>query len=278
MKKQWVTGIVCLSLLALSLATAVAATPDEATLHSWVQKMKTASRGPFKHIRWFCNDGTIQLPKEYACSERGGGVQHGEWNDRVKVLRENGYYIANVFADVRADEFLQDSRHVEIVKHMVLEQFLIEADNGWIFRRARYYRGALQTEDETRAGRELLLAMVSDAQWRENRFMVLREAVRFIPHGRQGAPITEMRQLSRTLAEKDPDFETLRIKLHVHPELADAQKVKEYAARQGKQELTEDYAHLADIIEQVFKAREIQKEIEALAKTVNNASFAKSLM
>ncbi len=277
MTSRWITVIVCICVLALMETDAVAATPDDATLRGWVQKMKTAPRGPFKHIRWFCNDGTIQPPQEYACRERGGGVQHGEWTDRVKILRENGYFIANVFADVRADEFLQDPQHVEIVKQMVLEQFLIEADNGWIFRRARYYRGALQTEDETPAGRKLLLAMVSDADWRENRFMVLREAVRFIPHGRQGAPITEMRQLSRTLADNDPDFENLRIKLHVHPELADAQKVRDYAARQGKEALAKDYAHLVDIIEQVFKVRDIQKEIEALAKTVNNAQFAKSL-
>jgi phosphohistidine swiveling domain-containing protein len=277
MKKRWVIAIVCINVLALLTGSSAAATPDEATLRSWVQKMKTAPRGPFKHIRWFCNDGTIQLPKEYACSERGGGVQHGEWNDRVKVLRENGYYIANVFADVRAEEFLKDPRHVEVVKQMVLEQFLIEADNGWVFRRARYYRGALQTEDETRAGRELLLAMVSDADWRGNQFMVLREAVRFFPHGRQGAPITEMRQLSRTLAEKDPGFETLRIKLHVHPELSDARKVKEHAARKGKAELAKDYAHLVDIIEQVFKIRDIQKEIESLAQTVKEKQFARAL-
>ncbi|MBW2432642.1 MAG: hypothetical protein JRF36_03495 [Deltaproteobacteria bacterium] len=278
MKKQWFTAFLCFSVLALLAAPSLAATPDEATLRSWVQKMKTASRGPFEHIRWFCNDGTIQLPKEYACSERGGGVQHGEWNERVKILRDRGYYIANVFADVRAEEFLQDPRHLDITKQMILEQFLIEADNGWIFRRARYYRGALQTEDETRAGRELLLALVSDSDWRDNRFMLLREAVRFIPHGRQGAPITEMRQLSRTLAENDPDFETLRIKLHVHPELADAQEVKDYAARQGKPELAKDYAHLSDIIEQVFKARDIQKEIETLSRTVKNAPFAESLV
>jgi hypothetical protein len=176
---------------------------------------------------------------------------------------------------VRAREFLQDTRQLDIVKQMVLEQFLIEADDGWIFRRARYYRGALQTEDETRAGRELLLALVSDPDWRENQFMVLREAVRFIPHGREGAPITEMRQLSRTIAESDPDFETLRIKLHVHPEFADARQVQDYAARQGKPELAKDYAHLIKTIEQVFKVQDIQKEIEALAKRVKNTPLAK---
>ncbi len=186
MKKRLAIATLCLILVVLVAGDAAAATPDAATLRSWVQKMKTRSRGPFQHIRWFCNDGTIQLPKEYACREHDGGVQHGEWTDRVKTLRANGYFIANVFADVRAPELLQDPRHPDIVKQMVLEQFLIEADDGWIFRRARYYRGALQTEDETYAGRELLQALVSDPAWRENRFMVLREAVRFIPHGRQG--------------------------------------------------------------------------------------------
>ena len=277
MKRLWVTGIIGLILVALVPGSVAAATPDAATLRSWVQKMKTSSRGPFQHIRWFCNDGTIQLPKEYACQDHGGGVQHGEWTDHVKFLRANGYVIANVFADVRAQEFLQDSRQLDIVKQMILEQFLIEADDGWIFRRARYYRGVLQTEDETRAGRELLLALISDPSWQTDRFMALREAVRFIPHGRQGAPITEMRQLSRSIAENDPDFETLRIKLHVHPELADAQQVQDYAARQAKPELAKDYAHLIEIIEQVFKVQDIQKEIEALAKSVKNTPLARDL-
>jgi hypothetical protein len=268
--------LTCL-LLIPSFALSQADSPDAEMLQNWIQTMKKSPRGPFAHIRWFCNDGTIQLPKEYACQEHGGGVQHGEWTDRVKTLRANGYFIANVFADVRANEFLQNPRHIDIVKQMVLEQFLIEADEGWIFRRARYYRGALQTEDETRAGRELLLALVSDQAWRENRFMVLREAVRFIPHGRQGAPITEMRQLSRAIAENDPDFETLRIKLHVHPELADAQQVQTYAAQRGKPELAEDYAHLKEIIEQVFEIRDIQKEIEILAETVKNKQLAEVL-
>ncbi|MEJ2166984.1 MAG: PEP/pyruvate-binding domain-containing protein [Deltaproteobacteria bacterium] len=265
--------LTCL-LLIPSTALAQADPPDAETMQSWVRTMKKSPRGPFAHIRWFCNDGTIQLPEEHACQDHGGGVQHGEWTDRVKTLRADGYFIANVFADVRAREFLQNPRHIDIVKQMVLERFLIEADEGWIFRRARYYRGALQTEDETRVGRELLLALVSDPAWRENRFLVLREAVRFIPHGRRGAPITEMRQLSRSIAENDPDFETLRIKLHVHPELADAQQVQAYAARRGKPELAGDYANLKEIIEQVFKVRDIQKEIQFLAETVKNKQMA----
>ncbi len=251
--------------------------PDVATLRSWVQAIKKSPRGPFKHIRWFCNDGSVQLPEEYACKERGGGVQHGEWTDRVRTLRDNGYYLANVFASVRVQELIQDERRETILKQMVLEQFLIEADDGWIFRHARYYRGALQAEDEVRSGRDLLLALISDPTWHPNRFILLREAVRFIPHGQQGAPVTEMRQLSRSLAETDTNFETLRIKLHVKPEAADAKRVRDYAAEKGKPELAGEYAHLAEIIESVFRSRDIPSEILSLANRIKDPQLAAEL-
>jgi phosphohistidine swiveling domain-containing protein len=268
--------LTCL-LLIPGLALAQGDPPDVETLRSWVQALKNSPRGPFKHIRWFCNDGTVQLPEEYACMERGGGVQHGEWTDRVRTLRDNGYYLANVFASVRVQDLIQDERRETILKQMLLEQFLIEADEGWIFRRARYYRGALQAEDEARSGRELLLALISDPTWHQNRFILLREAVRFIPHGHRGAPITEMRQLSRSLAETDTDFETLRIKLHVKPEAADAQQVRDYAANQGKPELANDYEHLAEIIENVFRARDLPSEIRAFAGRIKVPQLAPDL-
>ena len=251
--------------------------PDAQTLHSWVQAMKKSPRGPFKHIRWFCNDGTIQLPQEYACKEHGGGVQHGEWTQRIRTMRARGYHIANIFADVDAQNFISDAQYETILKQMLLEQFLIEADDGWIFRRARYYRGALQAEDEANSGRALLLELASEPGRQENRFILLREAVRFIPHGHRGAPITEMRQLSRTLAEKDSNFESLRIKLHVKPQAGDGQRVREYAGAKGKPELADDYAHLAEIIEKVFRSRDIAAEVGLLAKRFKDSRFAANL-
>ena len=82
---------------------AQSSSPDTATMRSWVTQMKTADRGPFSRIRWYCNDGTVHPPRPYPCESRGGGVQHGEWSDRTQTLRDQGYYIANVFAtmDIR---------------------------------------------------------------------------------------------------------------------------------------------------------------------------------
>jgi hypothetical protein len=274
MKHLFILIAISAMLLSPTIAAAEDSPPDAQTMRSWVQAMKKSSRGPFKHIRWFCNDGTIQLPEEYACREHGGGVQHGEWTPQTRTLRASGYQIANVFADVRPQEFIQDEHHDGTLKQMLLEQFLIEADDGWIYRRARYYRGALQVEDEARGGRALLLALVSDADQSKEPFVVLREAARFIPHGSRSAPVTEMRELSRRLAEDDPSFEALRTKLHVRPEAADAQRVREYAAGKGDPALRQDYENLAAAIDDVFKSVDISVALRSLAGRIKDRRLA----
>jgi len=275
-----VASLVSLMLISVFIGTAPGAAeelPDAETLRGWVAQMQASPRGPFKHLRWFCNDGTVQPPREYACREHGGGVQHGEWTERVQLMRTNGYYIANVFADIKPEIFLEDPLSPDILKQMILERFLMDADDGWIFRKARYYRGALQTEDETRGGRSLLIALINDSTWRDRRFIVLREAVRFFPHGRRGAPISAMRQLSLSINDQDPEFEALRIKIHVHPELSDADRVREYAEKQGIPELSDDYARLAKLIEAVFQAQDVGPEVLALSKKMKNPRLARRL-
>ena len=264
-------------LLTAAVTCASSELPDTDILRGWVEEMKSAPRGPFTRLRWFCNDGTVLPPKAYACRDHGGGVQHGEWSDRVKLMRANGYYIANVFADIDPSTFSQDAEHIEIVKQMILEQFLIDADDGWILRKARYYRGALQTEDEVRGGNSLLLAIGKDSGWYQNRYIVLREAVRFVPRGRDDAPISEMRQVALSIAEKDKNFETLRIKIHVRPELSDAAKVRDYAKSKGMDQLAGDYEHLAQTIEAVYQPRDVGPAIDALAKQVDISAVKRQI-
>ena len=273
MKRASLLSLFMAVALAPILAGAATELPDDATLQSWVQEMKNAPRGPFARLRWFCNDGTILPPKAYACKDHGGGVQHGEWTQRVKLMRDNGYYIANIYADFDGSTFEQDDQHPEIVRQMILEQFLISADQGWIFRKAQYYRGALQTEDETRGGQELLLTLAKNPDWYDKRFTVLREAARFVPHGREDAPISEMRQLALTIAEKDKKFENLRIKIHARPELGDADAVRAYAKKSGSADLANDYEHLAKTIEEVYQPRDVRPAVAALAKQVKNKSL-----
>jgi len=71
---------------------------DTAELTRWISEMKQAPRGPFERIRWFCKDGTILPPGPYACAKHGGGIQHGELNERARQLQAAGYPVGTVLA------------------------------------------------------------------------------------------------------------------------------------------------------------------------------------
>ncbi len=84
---------------------------DIAELRAWIGAMKTETRGPVARIRWFCNDGTVLSPKPFACRERGGGIQHDEWNERARNIRARGFSIANVLAELeQADVLSTDNK------------------------------------------------------------------------------------------------------------------------------------------------------------------------
>ena len=243
----------------------------------WVQDMKASQRGPFKGVNWFCNDGTIQPPEPYACRDHGGGLQHGEWSDRTKTLRSKGYYIANIIAGINADAFIHSPGFESGLKQMILEQFLIEADDGWIYRRARFYRGALQEEGEKEGGRDLLFTLLQDHRWKTDRFLVLREAVRWLPHDRQGAPLTEMRQLTLSIAERDEGFHDIRTKIHVRPDAGDAERVRAYASAHGVSEMSADYAKLAQVIDTVYRPQDIGSVIDPLLQRITDRALIKIL-
>lgn len=253
------------------------ALPAPELLRQWIAEMKDAPRGPFQRIRWFCKDGSILPPQPYACKDRGGGVQHGEWSDRVKLLRSHGYLNANVLAAIDPASFRSNPDWRPTLKQILLEQFLIEADDGWIFRQARYYSGALQTENENASGRALLLELLADRSMHNENFLVLREAARLLPHGRRGAPLIEMRQLSRAIEDKDPDFTLLRVKLHVRPDPTDAVRVRAYAAGKGKPALAGEYQRLALVIDEVYQSRAIVEELNQAASRTRDAGLARSL-
>ena len=251
--------------------------PDVEIFRTWVQEMKTSPRGPFQQIRWFCNDGTVHPPRPYPCGDRGGGVQHGEWNARVNTLRENGFFVGNVLADIKPDLFFTLPSYEEILKQIIIEQFLILTDDGWIFRKARYYRGALQAENEESSGRALLLQFAGKPDWITSRFTVLREAVRFLPQAHRGVPVVQMRQLSRALAEKDAEFEPLRVKIHVKPDAGDVESVRRYTAASGRTDLSEEYNRLVAIMDQVYETKRVTAELVLLAQRTEDPLLKQSL-
>ena len=246
-------------------ADATPAVPDLQQMRNWISQMKAASRGPFERIRWFCFDGSILPPKEGACVEHGGGVQHGEWNARTRAIREQGYLIANLLTDLNTLKFVGAYPQLDVLRQVLLEQFLILNDDGWVFRQARFYRGALQVEDERAAARLLLLAMVQDPDWLDPaRYLLLREAARLLPVGTEPPTAATVRQLAIEIADADPDFQTLRVKLHGLPDASDPQRVRDYAARQGLSKLSGQYRRLAAELDTLYAPRTAVLQLEAL--------------
>ena len=123
-------------------------------LRGIVVDMKENPRGPFQRLRWFCADGTVLPPKAYACAEHGGGRQHGEWSADALALHAAGYPVANVLAALTPEDFDDSEAADAHFRMLLLEQFLYRIDDGWILRRARYYRGAFQVEQEEQSASE----------------------------------------------------------------------------------------------------------------------------
>ncbi len=252
--------------------------PPVETLRSWVQEMKELPRGPFLRIRWFCKDGEILEPEPYACEDHGGGFQHGEWTDKTKKIREAGYPIANVLAELKPEDVIGPKTDPEFLRILLLEKFLIAFDDGWILRKAQFYRGAFQDYNEKDAATAILLAMLGDPVWRQ-RFAVLREAVRLLPHGAETALITEVRGGATTIADQDPLFAGLRAKIHISPDASDAQRVRDYAVSpKAKKELQGDYTKLAMLIDEAYNNKDLIPALESLTKRVRKPELAQKLL
>ena len=104
---------------------AQAATLDAETARSAIQDMKRSPKGPFERIRWYCADGSVQPPRAYACSDRGGGVQHGELNARARALRESGWQVANLLVELDPQDFVGPEARLDVLKQILLERFLV---------------------------------------------------------------------------------------------------------------------------------------------------------
>ena len=202
--------------------------PDEREARALIEAMKAAERGPFSRIRWFCNDGAVLPPRSHACSQRGGGHQHGELSEGAHRLAELGYRVGTVYAALSFKEFLDASDNHNRLREIVLQAYLWRADDGWVERRSQFYRGARQVEDEEDAGRELLVRLFSDSAWIRGNYLLAIELVRSVPHGRAPDLLDRMRRLALELGDSEPEFQPLRIKIHQSPDPGDIVAVETF--------------------------------------------------
>jgi len=253
------------------------ATAVPATFSIWIQQMKEQARGPFSAVRWYCADGAVLAPVASACEAHGGGFQHGQWNEQAVQIRAAGYPIASILAGLKPEDVVGPAADPDFLSILLLEKFLVAADDGWILRKARFYRGAFQDYNEADGGTALLLAMLAAPARAPGAhpFAVIREAARLLPHGAATASMTTLRGTAAMIASNDARFEDLRSKIHSMPDAADAQRVRDYAAGPfGQPAVQEDYAALAQLIDQVNTRTTLPGAMASLGRCISQPRLA----
>ena len=154
---------------------------------------------------------------------------------------------------------------------LLVEKFLVAADDGWIYRQARYYRGAVQEEDEREGARALLTAMAGRDDWIGFRYTALRTGVRLLPHGADSGSAQKVRNMAAALSDRDPAFVPLRVKIHGTPGAADAAGVRSYASRVSDPALKKAAAELAAEIDRVYAPRPFANVLDEHARVSRRA-------
>jgi len=200
-----------------------------------VEGMKGSDRGPYAAIRWYCADGSVHEPQGTPCRERGGGVQHGAMSPDSRRLASLNLHVGTVLRGVDPDSLVDAAHANHWLKELILSQYLFEVDDGWVLRRARYYRGARQIEDEEARGEEILVRLLSDTLWAHSNFLLASRLVATLPHPGAGAETRtqRVRNLATQVAEADPGFLRIRVKIHSVPSRDDLRQVEAYIARSG---------------------------------------------
>ena len=207
-----------------------AAELPNAQLAKMIQTYKQDPRGPFQGIRWFCPDGSVR-PANSPCGQPGGR-QHALIRDEVEKLRQDHHLflgqilVANEFAGFW-DADGQNSRPMQYQ----MEKFLQAVDDGWIMRRARFYRGAFQIEGEEHWGREFLVWLLARDEVVRSQFFLARQLVRDLPHEGEQSRTGQIRSLASTIADRLPTFIDMKNKIHSQPDARDRERIA--AFRQG---------------------------------------------
>ena len=198
----------------------------------WVDAWKQDPRGPYAGIRWFCPDGRV-IPAQARC-DTPGGIQHAVPKPEVQALRErNGLYVGQILAGTDKVAFWDAADRHSRLKQYQLGTYLYAADDGWILRRAQYYRGAFQAEDEARWARSFLHQMLRDEERVRSHFYLLREAARDLPLGGDGNIQQRIRATAEDLADTEPAFMPLRVKIHSQPGPTDLEQVRVFRRTHG---------------------------------------------
>jgi hypothetical protein len=239
-----------------------------------IESYKKDIRGPYKDIRWFCKNGSVLPPKE-PCPEPGG-VQRARYKEEVVELGDKYHlYFGQILATTDVQEFWDEENRQSRLKQYLLEQYLRSVDDGWINRKAQYYRGAYQIEDEKAWGQDFLKRILASEQNIEEYFFLIRQAVKVIPHRADNDRAQRIRAVSKVIAEDNESFMSLRIKIHGQPSQADIKAVQEYQTKNASKLNAKSKAQLTELIDdlKIFYAPFDFADIEEYLKELSDSKL-----
>lgn len=262
-----------ITLLVPILGTAQKFTDSQ--IKEMIETYKGLDRGPYKSINWFCEDGTIRDSKD-PCPGDLEGIQHASYKPQViELAQRNHIYFGEILASNEIWKFWDGNNNHSRLKQYQLQKFLENSDNGWIQEKSQFYRGAKQIEDEEEWGRKFYYTILSSNEIVDRDFFLVRESLRDLPHDGDTNLSQEIRSLSKILAERNPAFMELRIKIHGNPEKEDTQAVenwlKEHEKKIKKEDL-EKFELLIDKMHEFFKPVSIS-ELEKMVSDWDKNSF-----
>ncbi|MDH3457566.1 MAG: hypothetical protein OER90_12080, partial [Gemmatimonadota bacterium] len=231
------SAVVVVAALAFPAAPATAQafpprlSPSQAEeVRATIDSMRRDPRGPYLRIRWFCADGTVQPPQGSPCRDRGGGVQYAEYNDRATRLAQLDVHVGTILQATSFAALFDSARAGYRLREQVVARHIEEVDDGWALRRARYYRGARQIEDEERSGTAILQELLTRPAWTSRHFLLAYQLVGTLPHvGVAGDQRTQLiRNLATEIAVLDSAFLDIRVKIHSFPSRSDLDAVERF--------------------------------------------------
>lgn len=263
----------------LLTTTVFAQKKSDVAITKLVSTYKTEARGPYKDIRWFCKDGSTVAPQE-RCPEPGG-VQRARYRDEVIALgKSNNVFLGQILSTTENADFWDATHDQSRLKQYQLEQYLRATDQGWINRKAQYYRGAYQIEDEEAWGLKFLTWAVSDSVRLKSHYFLIRLAAKDIPHAQESNLALQIRATSKEISDQNPSFMNVRVKIHGQPDQSDIKRVQDYKSQKGDQLSQSTKDNLDQLIadmEEYYQPISL-KDFEDFAKKLPEDSKAKASM
>ena len=244
----------------------------------YVKELKKDRRGPYKDIKWFCEDGSIREARD-PCPEPMEGVQHARYKDKVQSLADkHNLFLDQILVGTENYKFWDAAHDHSRLKQYQITNFLYDADNGWILEEAKNYRGAKQIEDEMKWGQDFMEWVVADdSRVREN-YLLIRLAAKDIPHGEDNRLSQRVRAVSKYIAEVDNSFMDIRTKIHNNPDQTDIDAVQKWADnKELNGEQKERVTTLLTDMEEMYKPFEVQ-EIEKYSNYLPKESNLKKVV